>query len=697
MTSFRPATENYSFSKPSSPVVSMNLPQIKDFNVEFIYNYYVADERTNENPRIPEYLKRNFVEQNNANFIDYSLRVPRYVRLRWELPKGPIATATTSLENNSNNSIQANLQKIQTEESFLHSKYSSHSIANHDAIQDANTEINSIAGNNLPSLFNTNSFFNSKDGFSFFSPPSTQGDNSQITLLNNSVNGKPRFVRLTKDSKKNRNDFPNSLLTISKQSKYQLVDSKKAGFSPFSIADTFNSNILKETGDKLKNDASTKKDIKSSTESVENIAVDPFKLNGVAFYDASKKNLKKPNSGFKKILDTIQKNPFQLQLNKLAAIDVFSSSSISSQDYKKINDNFLKTKNKISEIDDVFSQPIYVGSIITNPDFFEPSIGIIGYIIERFILSEKGFVKEKTYTVENPRIDQFIDTAVLFGRAYQYSIRTIFKISTTGFDEEVNEIREMVYYVGSKTTETSIKTFEYVPPPPPVDLSFMWDYKDKKLQIAWCMPVNSQRDIKQFQVFRRESVEEPFELISQKCFDFSTLKYNTGESIDGNSKDAVSDLVEYSTEPILFHVDDDFKINPSALKASKYIYSIVSIDAHGMSSNYSAQFEVTFDFYKNTLIKKLISSAGAPKPYPNLYLRIDAFKDVIKTSGESSMKLKVYFMPEYFKIRYGDSRIQRMVSTKQDNSYYKIQFINLQNQKSDSLKIVIDDPLELTK
>ena len=53
-------------------------------------------------------------------------------------------------------------------------------------------------------------------------------------------------------------------------------------------------------------------------------------------------------------------------------------------------------------------------------------------------------------------------------------------------------------------------------------------------------------------------------------------------------------------------------------------------------------------------------------------------------------------MPEYFKIINETGLIQRMVSTKQDNAYYKIQFINLQNQKSDSLKIVIDDPYELT-
>jgi hypothetical protein len=116
-----------------------------------------------------------------------------------------------------------------------------------------------------------------------------------------------------------------------------------------------------------------------------------------------------------------------------------------------------------------------------------------------------------------------------------------------------------------------------------------------------------------------------------------------------------------------------------------------------MVSNYSSQFEVSFDFFKNKLVKKLISVAGAPKPYPNMKLNIDLFKDTIKTSGEASMKMKVYFMPEYFKIKYSNGRVERMLSTSNENGYYKMQFINLQNQKSDSMDIVIDDPLGLTK
>lgn len=697
-TFFRPKNEQQSYSKPSAPVVSMNLPPIANFNSEFIYNYHVNDERTNESPPIPEYFKKKSMEQSSSEVLDYALRVPRYVKLTWDLPKTPIAQPSSLLENNSQNSIQSNLQKIHTEESFLKSRYSSFSISNQDAINDAGIEINSLGGNNISALVDSNN--NSKDGFgSFFNAKGVIANSgNQVSILNNSTNGKPKLVRLPKDSKKLRNDFPNSITEISKRSKNQLVGSKKIGYSPFAVADTFNTNNLKKVGDNAKN-ASIKQDIQSSTKNIEDMAIDHL-ANGVMFFDKNNK-LKNSSSGFRKTIDVIQKNPLSLQINKLMAVDAFASSSILSFDLRKINDEFQKARSQFSELDDSFGQPFYVGPQILNPDLFQTTVGITGYLIERSIMGERGFEKDKTYTVENPLINNFVDTAVLFGRAYHYSIRTIFKVITTGYDDDVDEIREVGYLIGSKPTETMIKTFEFVPPPPPVDLNFIWDYKDKKLQITWNMPVNSQRDIKQFQVFRRENVEEPFELISQKCFDFSTLKYTTGESIDGNLKNEYSSefqqLIQYHEEPVTFHIDDDFKINPRALKASKYIYSIVSIDAHGMSSNYSSQFEVSFDFFKNVLTKKLISSAGAPKPYPNLYLNIDAFKDVIKTSGMSSTRLKVYFMPEYFKIMYGDHRIQRMVSTKQDNAYYKIQFINLQNQKSDSLKITIDDPHELTK
>jgi len=692
MTYFRQKNEDENYSRPSPPVVSMNLPPIINFNSEFIYNYHVDDERTNEFQFIPDYFKKKSMEQSNSEVLDYALRVPRYVRLTWDLPKAPLAQPGSLLENNSQNSIQSNLRKIHTEDSFLKSRYSSFSISNQDAIKDASIEINSLSDN---SNFNFNFINNSKDGFS---PSGATSRSAPLSSqrINNSVDGKIRERVLPNQPKKLKAEFANSTLEKSKYGKNQLAGSKKIGHSPFALVDTFNSNVLS----KIKQDDITneiKKDIASFTKNVEDVGINNNNA-GITFYNSANKSLK--SGGVNRTIDFINKSPFSLQLNKLTAVDVFASASILPFDLKKINDEFTKAKTRFDSLDDAFGNPYYIGRQILNPDSIQTTVSIAGYLIERSIMEQKGFKSDKTYTVENPLSSNFIDTAILFGRAYHYSIRTIFRVITTGYDDEEDEIREVGYFIGSRPVETMIKTFEFVPPPPPVDLNFIWDYKNKELQITWSMPVNSQRDIKQFQIFRRENIEEPFELICQQCFDFSTLKYTTGESIDGNREipDAINQqFVKYHKEPITFYIDKEFKANGNTQKASKYIYSIVSIDAHGMSSNYSSQFEVSFDFFKNTIIKKFISSAGAPKPYPNLYLNIDAFKDVIKTSGAASTKLKVYFMPEYYKIEYNNRRIERMLATKQDNAYYKIQFINLQNQKSDSLKITIDDPHELTK
>ena len=218
---------------------------------------------------------------------------------------------------------------------------------------------------------------------------------------------------------------------------------------------------------------------------------------------------------------------------------------------------------------------------------------------------------------------------------------------------------------------------------------------------------NPQRDIRQFQIFRRKSINEPFELIGQKSFDYSSRKFLSGELIDANKTDMTNDEASFVMKdkfPIMYHIDNDFETDIDLLKTSKFIYTVASVDAHGIVSNYGSQFEVSFDFFKNRIVKQFVSSEGAPRQYPNMKLNIDLFKDVIKTEGQSSLRMKVYFMPEYFKIRYpkmSDNdeivKIQKMVSTSDEGSYYKMQFINLQNQKSDNLKIIIDDPDGMTK
>lgn len=712
MTFSKPETTPSSFSRPSSPVVSMNIPSVQEFSSRFFYNYYTVDERTNENSRIPNHLKRKSIEQINTTVPDFSLRVPRYVKLQWQSPVGSAPPFGPLLANDPNVSIQSNLDKIQTEESFLKSKFSSHSISNYGSIRDASTEIMRIGGNLYPSL--DAEFPETGMGDMSTDPLDSPSNNpipvgsitsSDLHSEHNSPTGYSRATGL-EPVQQDRNTFPNSISQLKKQLKYVLPGDglNDVGFSLSKLVDTYNQNAINRYS--LSNQTSNSslekekfKDIAGTVKSVESIAANPLKSHGMSFYDANNNHVR-AGTGYDSLKEIVNKNPINVQLNNLTVVDIFASSSMSRQDLKQMNNDYQQANKESTEVDDVYAQPTYVGPVIQTPDAFETSANLIGYLIERSILTDGGFEKDKTYTVENAYLTDFIDTSIIFGKEYHYSIRSIVRVSTTGYDEETNEIREIEYYIGSKPVTETVKTYEYVPPPSPVDLNFIWDYRNKKLQIAWGMPVNSQRDITQFQVFRRESLEEPFELISQKCFDHSNLKYKTGEVIDGNSKTMSPEnirFVEYSEQPVLFFIDEDFKVNVKDLKSSKYIYTVTAIDAHGMSSNYGAQFEVTFDFFKNVLVKKLISSAGAPKPYPNLYIKIDAFKDVIKTSGINSTKLKIYFMPEYFKIINSDGLIQRMVSTKQENAYYKIQFINLQNQKGDSLKITVDDPHEMTR
>jgi len=471
------------------------------------------------------------------------------------------------------------------------------------------------------------------------------------------------------------------------------------GISQASAIDNYVSDLLSqyvETGDetdveKLRNQITT------AVENIEKIADRPLNNLGTNYSNDSGNQILDA-AGFDQLVSNVP--PLQAKVSSLVLPDVFVSASLSQNDITTINNFYIKGLQASSTNDDAIVKPVYVGEKSKNIENFFSGTSLIGYIIEKYELSSEGFVKIATFVIENISINSYIDLEVKYDTDYYYSIRTVAKIDVPGYDETNYEVRNLTYYICSNPVTNKIKCVEMVPPPPPVDINFVWDYKINKLKIVWGMPVNSQRDIKQFQIFRRSSINEPFELIRQKSFDYSTKKYVTGESIDGNRSDMSHEeaaLVDYESRPSLMYVDEDFIADVEVFSSSKFIYTVASIDAHGMISNYGAQFEVTFDFFKNKIIKNLISNAGAPRQYPNMNLNVDLFKDVIKTDGMASTRMKIYFMPEYFKLKYNNEKVETMLATKEQNSFYKIQIINLQNQKSDSLKVTINDPYGLVK
>jgi len=306
---------------------------------------------------------------------------------------------------------------------------------------------------------------------------------------------------------------------------------------------------------------------------------------------------------------------------------------------------------------------------------------VVGYIIDKYeIDAKRNIVPLDPIIIENSSVNFYVDTRIKYNHTYVYSIRSVLAISVPAINSTNGKMSTITFLVSSKPSgKLWISTLENKAPPPPVDINFAWDYGRQKLIVNWCFPVNPQYDIKRFQIFRRKKIEHPFQLIKEYNFDDSAVKMNVGEFPDEK-------LVEHLENPITYYIDDDFT------KDSKYIYTVTSIDAHGLTSNYGAQFEISFDRFKNILIKKLISQAGAPKPYPNMYLKGTGFANLMKVSGEYSKKMKIYCAPhnkKYLYVKNNNKEVSPIFETDASGGNYKIQVLNLDNQKGETITINI--------
>lgn len=114
------------------------------------------------------------------------------------------------------------------------------------------------------------------------------------------------------------------------------------------------------------------------------------------------------------------------------------------------------------------------------------------------------------------------------------------------------------------------------------------------------------------------------------------------------------------------------------------------------------QYKVTFDSSRNKIKVDVISRSGAPKSYPNIYLRNDLFVDTMRSSGLDRMR--IFFDPESFDVIRSVYSPEAMrsnnISQKFISNNYKVQIINVDNQMSKVINIDIKDdtgePVELT-
>jgi hypothetical protein len=338
------------------------------------------------------------------------------------------------------------------------------------------------------------------------------------------------------------------------------------------------------------------------------------------------------------------------------------------------NSNLISQDEFDFEIKDYITQKVLFSTTHT------PIVQSIGYLIEKIELKPDG--TQMIYPVsivENPNKARFIDTEVKYGATYLYSIRAVYYIEVEAVDEKNGLISALGILVASRAVSSnSILCKEFTPPPPPQDVSFKYIPEEKAIKISWNFPVNPQMDIKKFQIFKRYSVYEPFQLLKEYDFDDSEVKELSGEFPDLT-------LVEILNSPKTIFYDFDFSNKKSV------IYSLVSIDAHGISSGYSTQYKVSYDKIFNKIEIEPISISGAPKSYPNIFLNEKAFSDSIRDQNHTSVE--IFFNPEYLRLYNKTDNELGLLAIGEKNSY-QIQFINLDVSEQQILSVRLNDKTE---
>jgi len=340
------------------------------------------------------------------------------------------------------------------------------------------------------------------------------------------------------------------------------------------------------------------------------------------------------------------------------------------------------------------------------------SIQPVGYLIEKIEIKTTKSGTERVMTkivINNTNIVDYLDTRIKYDSKYSYVVKNIFRIEAIVGDFN-HTMKKIVTDVASKSSpRRSIITREYIAPEPPDGVFYRFNYNEGRgLMITWQFPPGKSRDIKYFQVFRRaarisnsgfliQAIEQPFECIAEIDFNDTDLTQNPPPP---NPEIVDSNLIIKEDYARLFYEDKEFGREDSGLFGS-FIYAVCAVDAHGLSSGYSAQSQVTFNRIKNKIEIKNISKPGAPKQYPNFFIdprmddniTVDSFsQDVILDSGCTA--IDVYFQPDARVVLSGDKSINVFsVAQSEGNTQnrYKLHAINLDLQKSDVKEIVINE------
>ena len=359
----------------------------------------------------------------------------------------------------------------------------------------------------------------------------------------------------------------------------------------------------------------------------------------------------------------------------------------------------IEYANRADEIDYQNFVPAIEEEDISDPSQESSIVTKIGYVLYKYeVLNDSSTRLIKRYALGSYDQTTVIDSQIRYGATYLYKVRSVFQVqmpvtyydSTNDNNDEIKLVKFLIASEGSSRRAVCVETS---PPPPPQNIRIRLDYKNRIPDIHWQFPFNPQRDIKRFQIFRRNSINEPFTLIAEYDFDDSTSRTSVAEV-------AQSSKLYRLKYPKLCYLDVGY------VRGTSPIYTVACVDAHGMTSNYGPQIQAVYDKFRNRIVQKIISGPGAPKPYPNLYIREEIFLDCAKISGYDRMN--IFFDPDYYRVTQyqtpawdtmsngdlgseGPENDLNLISVNPNFETYQIHMVNVDNQKDQLVKIKLTD------
>lgn len=623
----------------SLPANRVNIPEVKEGQASFVYNYFTRDERV----RILNSSKDKILDLQSdfANDVFFNIandKLPRFVKISFKPPKtyGIIKKTNVSAK------IKDNLEKIYIEGATSNTFF---------------TGIEFIDSGKEPEQYN-------------------RIKSSMILADIATPEDSPRAA--IEDLYETLGEKGGLFGEDKKMLKQALSNMQSEGYTaapsdvPPEIADFSSDPLTKQAFSIQFNNLFMSEIVKSATKIPDNVFQDEFRAI-TNFAD----NVKK------KILKSIDPN-------KISEADY--EITVQAVDLKPIRD---LTSYKIANQKQSTAYKNFSKKILDK----YPKIKLAGYMIHKYeVLPDETTNFMGNFYSDNPNGLFIVDPGVRYGGNYVYKIRTICEVQTiirTIPDQKsagsLEGLAVATMLVASEGETIGVTCVERVPPPPPENLRVGFNFRKKLPFLTWQFPLNVQRDIKRFQIFRRYSLNEPFMLIAELDFDDSVIKGGVTEiALDENLYDLPGPAVNYT--------DISFELG------SEPIYTLASVDAHGMSSNYGAQIKMKYNKYLNTITTTLISRPNAPKPYPNLLVEVDSFEDAIKVSGYERMK--VFFDPEYYKVYKNEKKMRRFgrysfpfkkevsqefLRVNPNKDTYKIHIMNFDLQKDQIVNIRIAD------